>query len=84
MTTGIADESAYVAGGPGARRAPGGEREGRSHLADVREREGRSHLAKRADYSHIRPKYYRRGVADATRVRYHAVPRKLFQAGTTR
>jgi hypothetical protein len=63
MTTGNSIEAAFIAGGPGARCAPGGEREGQSHLACIPdgererqsrlacipygEREGQSHLWKR-------------------------------------
>ena len=36
MTVSIAAPWASVAGGPGARRAPGGEREGQSHLVEER------------------------------------------------
>ena len=44
ITTGICQELRLFAGGPGARCAPGGEREGPSPLAR-QEREGRSPLA---------------------------------------
>ena len=46
MTTCYAAGTAILAGGPGARCAPGGEREGQSPLAR-REREGQSPLARR-------------------------------------